>query len=275
MNIKRNPISVAGAFRTISLLFLVAFASSCAGISRSGDSDQVNGVNAPVEVSDEVSLRADRSHLADLRKDIPEDIKRENDELALVLELMSKGQEEPSKIRSRFNTVMRNRRDAHNKEMRKSREAYTKEERRARDAFLKALQEERNSFVGKKNVSSESRKRFFDAQDEKRKEYFANEREKRNEFESRINETRKTFEDYIRERTNDFNQEYRAYSSSYYERKKALDLKKRMERKARQEGGAAAISGVPSGERRSSANVLEDFKSIPDVPAIPLGASEP
>ena len=47
-----------------------------------------------------------------------------------------------------------------------------------------------------------------------------------------MQEGREKFDDYILAKTSQFNDSYRAYVSRYYDRKKNLDLKKRMEEKA-------------------------------------------
>lgn len=227
------------------------------------------GEARPGEVAEEVSLKADRGQFAELRKQIPEETRRENDELAFVLELMARGDEEPGRIRDRFNKALRDRRSKHDKDLRKQREEFTKQERKSRDSFLKAQAKERESFLrstrGQKHSDelADERQEFFKTQDEKRREYFANERDARKEFESRLTEARRAFEDYAREKTNHFNQEYRAYASHYYERKKALDLQKRTEEKARTQERHDASSAV-----------LRDWERIPEGPATPLGSSD-
>ena len=65
--------------------------------------------------SDELSLKADRSELDEQRRQIPEDVKRSNDELSLVLQLMQSNElgdmQDPSKIRDRFDKAIRDRRE--------------------------------------------------------------------------------------------------------------------------------------------------------------------
>jgi hypothetical protein len=233
----------------------------------------------PVGVADEVSLRADRSELNELRKDVPDEIKKSNDELALVLSLMKDGTEEPSKVRDRFNTAVRKKREKFDKQINKRREDFTKTERKNREDFLKQAKADRESFTRKKHASDE-RKEFFDDQDTKRRDFFSDQQDKRKEFESQATEDRRTFEDYMREQTNNFNQELRAYSTQYYDRQKAEALKKRMaekEKKLKEDAeraknpGASSSGAVKPGE---VPNDLEQFTQIPNVPPTKLGPGE-
>ncbi|MES2855719.1 MAG: hypothetical protein V4692_07645 [Bdellovibrionota bacterium] len=217
----------------LSLLVAASLLSACAVKSKRAELQDAD--DQPVGVADEMSLKADRTELDELRKDIPEDLKKENDELALVLSMMKDGTEEPGKVRDRFNTAVRKKREKSDKLMRKQREDFTKLERKTRDEFLKTQKSEREKFVDKaKKRSSDERRDFFNEQDTKRRDFFSNQSDSRREFESKITEDRKTFEDYVREQTNRFNQEHRAYSTGYYDRQKAEALKKRMDEKEKQ-----------------------------------------
>ena len=263
---------------------LVIGISSCASTDREKDEAKAAKVNAPVEVSDEVSLKSDRAQFDEARKEIPDDIKKQNDEIALVMGMMTKGggDEDPSKIRDRFSKALRDRREKHDKILWKKREDFTKNERKERDAFMHDLQKSRDEF-SKRKVKSDERKEFFDKQEEARKEFFANQSDKRKEFESDATEDRKTFEDYAREKQNSFNEEIRSYTAAYYERQKALALKKRTEEKAkdkareRNSGRANADGSVPSDLQNmafpgAGGSELDEFRSIPKTPATPLGS---
>ena len=236
----------------------------------------------PTEVADEVSLRADRSEVADLRKDIPDDVKKENDELALVLSMMKDGTDEPGKVRDRFNTAVRKKREKFDKTMRKQRDDFTKTERKTREEFLKNLKSERDSFVSGRKRTADARKEFFDDQDVKRRDFFSDQTDKRREFESEVNEERKTFEDYVREQTNRFNQEHREYSTAYYDRQKAEALKKRMaekekrinEEKALDAADSAAAQGITPAAATTRDADLEQFKNIPNVAPTQLGPKD-
>ena len=206
------------------------------------------------QIPDEVSLKEDRAELDELRKDIPEDVKRENDEIAFILKNMATMEEEPSKVRDRFQTALRKRREKMDKTLRKERETFTSNERSKRDEFLTKLKEEREDFSSKKPDAKE-RKKFFDKQESDRKEYFSEQSDKRKDFESNITERRKTFEDYVREQSNKFNQEHRAYSQAFNERRRELSKKKEMEQKAKrmeQQGKRSGPAGILPGDLPSA-----------------------
>jgi hypothetical protein len=232
-----------------------------------------NSGEKPVGVADEVSLRSDRSDLNDLRKDVPDDVKKTNDELATVLSMMKDGTDEPSKVRDRFDSVVRKKREKFDNQLHKRREDFTKTERKTREDFLKQAGKDRDSFSGKKH-SSDARKEFFDEQDSKRREFFADQNDKRKEFESQIGEERKTFDDYMREQQNSFNQEHRAYSTRYYDRQKAEALKKRMEEKDREMKRPKESAGEPRSAQPETPNDLEQFGQIPEGPGTKLGPSD-
>ena len=137
---------------------------------------QPKGDAAPIP--DEVSLREDRSSLEELRKGEPEEIKKQNDELALLLGLMKDGTEEPSKVRERYNKIVRDKREKMDKRLRKERDAFSKSEKKGRDDFMKAAAKDRSKFMARKR-SPEASKDFFDQQENKRKARFDEEREKR------------------------------------------------------------------------------------------------
>lgn len=184
--------------------------------------------------SDEVSMKADRSKFDELRKDISPQARKENDELAGLLQILREpgsNFQEPEKIRERFNKIMRDKRERMDKQIREEREDYTRLEKDKREEFTENQKKEREDFLGDK-PTSEKRSRFFDKQEEKRARFYDDSREKRRSFEDQISTRRKDFEDFVREKTNAFNQEYRAYQKEYDEHRKGEDLKKRMGEKA-------------------------------------------
>jgi hypothetical protein len=180
-----------------------------------------------VAVAPKYSLSADRKAFEDVRAQVPQIQKAQNDELAFVLGLLSETKNSPSEIRSRFDVVVRKKREVFDKDLRKEREGFNKEERLKRDQFLKSQRESRRAFSARRTSPAE-RDAFFSDIDENRKNFFANQKEKRDDFESDLRERRKSFEDYIRERTNFFNQELRAYSKRFEEAKK-LENKKQIQ----------------------------------------------
>ncbi|MEZ0390871.1 MAG: hypothetical protein ACAH59_01555 [Pseudobdellovibrionaceae bacterium] len=170
-------------------------------------------------VEDKYSLQADRQAMDQLRAGVPADKKRENDELALILGLMSEVKKPPTEIRQQFDSLLRKKRQQFDKDISKERETFTKEERKKRESFLKDQQQSRDSFNREKHTRDE-KNQFYKELDEKRPEFFSVERDKRADFESDVRERRKNFDDYVRSKQNDFNQEHRAYSKKYDDWKK-------------------------------------------------------
>jgi hypothetical protein len=200
-------------------------------------------------VDDKYSLQADRQAMESLRSQVPADKKRENDELALVLGMMSEVKKKPMDIRGQFDSILRKKRALFDKDISKEREVFTKEERKKREAFLKAQKDQRD-FFGKEKHTREERAEFFHDQDAKRSEFFADERDKRGDFESDVRERRKNFEDYVREKQNDFNQEHRAYTKRYEDMIKEQEKAK----KAAAAGSASDNSYVQPGQSSASAS---------------------
>ena len=231
--------------------------------------------------NEEVSLKEDRSHLEELRKEIPAEVKRDNDEIALFLNLMAQETSSPEKIRDKWYKLTRDRRSKFDKQMNKLREAYNKKERVDREAFQKDQKQTRENFVSRGKHKREEQKEFYDEQDGKRREYFAEERDRRRDFESDMQEKRKDYEDYMREKNNRFNDEYRAYSKEFYEREKAKALKKQMQEKERQmmkAGGPNRM--VPGAAPEMTADEiqrqkdLEELKNFPASGRTPLGPDD-
>lgn len=237
------------------------------------------------DVANEVSLKADRSAMDEARKDIPEEIRRENDEIAGLLSfVVRESEEEPNRLRDRFNTALRKKRERSDRELRKKRDDFTATERKKREDFLKKLKTDRDEFTSGRRRSGEERKRFFDDQDSSRREFFATERDLRKDFESSMQESRKNTEDYIREKQNAFNQDLRAYQQRYTERKRTMDLKKRAEEKARsleragkpvhQAPLSVSVDAEPEARllpaSTPSPDPLAEFDKIPAGPGVPL-----
>lgn len=233
----------------------------------------------------DVSLNSDRSELEKLRSEIPDEVKKQNDEIAMVLSYVYReSEEEPNRLRDRFQAAIRKRREAMDKHLRSSRDSYSKEERRLRDGFLKKSKEERDSYLSGKR-SQDERKKFFDDQEDRRRAFFADQNEKRKDFESQVQDERKKLEDFVREKQNQFNQEWREYQTRYTERRRQSDTKKKMEEKARQleKRGAqaypvtpatpAAAVGTQSSPQAPNGS-LEEFNKIPPGPGIKLAPSK-
>lgn len=213
--------------------------------------------------SDEVSLKADRSEFDELRKDMPVEVRKENDELAGILQLLRNPNgeyERPEKIRERFSKIMRDKRERNNKQFRQEREDFTRLEKDKRAEFSETQKSEKEDFLSDK-PSSEKRKRYFDKQDDKRSRFYDDSREKRRSFEAEISTRRKNFEDYNREKTNLFNAEFRNYQKEFDERRKGEDLKKRMEQKG---ASASAPNSQPASQPNLSGSTEQDeFNQMP------------
>jgi hypothetical protein len=234
------------------------------------------------KVPEEYSLKEDRSYLDQLRSDTPEDLKKENDELAFIMKMMGEVRERPDKIRDRFQTEIRKRRERFNKLNQKDREAYNAKEKKDRESFLKELTKKRDDFV-KDKPKSDERRDFFNEQDTKRRDYFAAQSDKRREFESQMRERSTDFEAYIREKQADFNQEHRAYSDRFrqYEKdKKTFDeAKEKYEKEQRAKGiipgmGNPKPSPAPEASKSDFSKDLEEFNNIPKTPADKLKSGD-
>ena len=236
--------------------------------------------------------------MEELRKGIPEKQKRSNDELAALLALLPESEQQPSEFRSRFSTLVSQKRDAMDQLMREKRDTYSNQERTNREAALKVMADAREKYLKDKH-GSEDRAQFFDRQEDQRRAYFAKQDEKRKDFESKMQDERKKFDDYIRERTSRFEDIYRDYIARYYERKKNLDLKKQMDEKAAQKAEQSASpnvrgttilddgqnsratapmdesrnhvgSAIPKGRTPEEEAMLQEFRAVSKLPSTPL-----
>lgn len=193
------------------------------------------------ELSQEMSLKADRSQLNELRKDIPEEKQQQNDELALYLDLMKQGSEQPYVVRDKFNSLVTKKRERFQEKVDRLRSDYRNDEQRRRDDFLSEQQRKRESFLSGHPSSKEIR-RFSTDQEKDRTRFFADERARRSDFESELNAHSKDFNAYMRERRETFNEQYRIYSKKFSEKPKEKN----------------AVTG-------------DEFKRLDEAPAKPLG----
>jgi hypothetical protein len=222
--------------------------------------------NKPL-VDSKYSLTADRAKMDEARAAVPPEKKKENDELALILQLTAEVRKSPSDIRSEFDKVVHKKRELMDKDLRREREDFTKKEKKERDAFLKTQSDARESYNKEKHTRDEKAE-FYKDQDGKRRDYFADERERRNDFESDIRDKRKNFDDYIREKNNEFNQEYRAYSRRYEEMKKAERAKKE-ETKTLNQSMAPKVEPFVSSEVSDFDREIEEAKMHQGSPLAP------
>lgn len=174
---------------------------------------KTSSVNAPI-VQDQYRLKEDREAFAEIRKEVPEDKKYQNDEQALILNMMSDLKHTPFEIREKFDSLVTKKRDLFQKNMDKHREEYVKKERRDREDFTKTAEISRKKFTQGKH-STDEKSEFFAEQDTQRRSFYSDQREKRDEFEANAHDQRKNFDDYIHAKTMEFNQEHRAYIKRY------------------------------------------------------------
>jgi hypothetical protein len=209
----------------IYLVGFIAVLSACASRPSSKE---------PLLVDDKYSLKADREELDKLRKEIPEDVKRENDEKAFLENLLGDPSQSPSDVRNRFSNNLNKRRDQFNKDMASVRQDFTKNQQRERDVFVREQEQMRKDFSRKK-VSSEERKDFFDGLDQKRKDFFSRQRDGREQFEADSRDKRKNFDDYIKSKQEVFNQQHRDFLKRNEEYRKSYSKQSQPKAASRKE----------------------------------------
>lgn len=251
----------------LSLAILIFFPFLIISCATSEKSQESNGAGLP----EEIRLKEDRSALEELRKDIPAEVQAENDEIAFILNLMTKEKSNPTQIQSRFNTALRKKRQNFDKKERKLREAFNREQKKQREEFLANLKKERKETDHKK-LDREARQAKYTEYDVKRREFFNEERDERREFESLAKERRSEFDSHIREVRGRFNQEYKTYVETYYDKKRFDSMKARLKKEeAQQSTGSPAGTSAPKHAPQDPD--LTEFDNIPKD-KIPLKPSE-
>lgn len=224
---------------TIAISILLA---SCATSSPEKNREK-DRATVKSELGQEMSLKADRDQLSDLRKEIPEDTRRSNDELALYLQLMKQGTEQPQVVRDKFQALVRKRRVSFRDKVQKLRDNFRRDETERREAFTAQQKAKRDAQTGHRKDPKATRE-FFNEQERARQAFAAEERERRMNFEGEISAQSKDFESYMREKTNEFNEEYRLYSKKFSERPK---------------------------EKNAVTGESDEFKRLNETPTEPLG----
>lgn len=222
-------------------------AVGCASTKDNQDLIQKDQKKISEVLSSEVSLRADRSQLNDLRSEIPEDQRAKNDELAHITALMAEPTTDPSRLRQQYQTFTQKKRKTFQDKVKKLRAEFTKEERSLRSQFTEKAQAKRKEIDPKSMERKEVQQRYSDM-DKERREFFAEERERRNSFESELRTQSKDFDSYMREKNLEFNEQMKDYT-------KRFNLKKAEE--------AAA-------KRAKAKESSSEFDSMKDVPSTPL-----
>jgi hypothetical protein len=243
------------------LIVLFVFLSACQTKTTSNNRYRPGETQDRPLVAQEYKLKADRDNLEQVRKEVPPEKRAENDELALIMQLTADVSRSPSDIRSKFDQLLKKKRDKFQKDLTREREEFTKNERKSREQFLKDHDTNRKSFLAQK-PAREQRDEFLQNQDDKRRDFFATEHERRSDFESDVQERRRSFEDYVRERTSDFNQELRAYSIRFEENKK----QKKLETQTQKKDNQANPTEVP--------NLLNEFNELYSRPGTPLESGQ-
>jgi hypothetical protein len=200
--------------------------------------------------NDEVSLKADRSSLDELRKEVPEEKKKENDELALILQVMNAKDKKPYEIREKFNTIMRKKREEFSKGQRRTRDEFTKRERAEREKFTKDQKEISDRFYRYK-ASSEERRNFSQEHNSRQQQYYSDSKSRRQAFEDDMRSREKDFSALVQEKNKEFEEHFKAYSKEYKEK---MDLE-------------AAKKKAAEADKKNKTE-------IPDVPAERLKTSD-
>lgn len=179
--------------------------------------------NSQNKNTEEISLKADRKILDKYRAEIPEDIQKENDFMALVLKDMAEVKRPPQAVRDNYYKEVRRKRESFNKQHRQIREKFNRDEKKRREDFLKDLKKERDSFVKTKPKSSESSE-FFSDQNSKRNVFFQDQSDRRKNFESEVDSSRRDFNDDMNLKQKQFDDAYREYLKNYQEKEKQKKL---------------------------------------------------
>lgn len=209
MLMNSDPLSVGKIF--LSLL-MVLFYLGCTTKNR--PSDMTGELTQDSEV--ETSLSSDQKEIEKLRANIPEDIKRSNDSLKEIIELMGELKVHPSKVREKFDKKHRDRRNDFQKDFRKTRENFNKDERKKRDAFLANQKKERDS-AKKSDMTREQNVEFYAEIDRKRRDFFAEQNEIRRTFDSEQKEKSQDFYEELNQQRKEFNEEWKSYNQRWQE----------------------------------------------------------
>lgn len=229
------------------VLFALSTLSSCAGKKKSPQAVRAEDRHTiETELAQESSLKADREQLAELRKNVPPEKQKENDELALQLNVMKQGTEQPNLVRERFSAMVQKKRSAFRQKAQDLRDDYRKEETRRREDFMNAQRSKRESFMKRKPNSKDTRD-FLGDQERERQRFYGDERDRRQNFEAEMGAKSRDFDSYMRERQAEFNEQFRLYSKKYSERPK---------------------------ERKAVTGEEDEFQRLRDMQGTPLGTED-
>src|SRR5688572_12945619 len=120
--IHNKSLPLASLLRsTLANTSILLFMTACQTGGKSANTYRSADEPRPL-VDSKYSLSADRAALEEMRKDVPEEKKQENDELAYLLKLTEEVKRPPSEIRTQFDSVLRKKRELFNKDLKKERE---------------------------------------------------------------------------------------------------------------------------------------------------------
>lgn len=203
-------------------------------------------VDAPL-VEGQYKLAADREAFADLRKQVPEETKIQNDESAFLEQLMADPSRPPARVREMFHAELSKKRSQFNKDLERRRTDFVRQERSDREAFQKQQEGARKDLRDQK-MDLEIRRKAFADLEQKRKDFYQSQRERRDGFEADQRDRRKNFEDYHRQISADFNQAFKNFQARHQENQKAKEQNLREQ--------------------------ADGFKKMDQVPVAPLGTGE-
>lgn len=183
-------------------------------------SKESGAISSSSESSGELSLAEQKNEIEELRKNIPEDKRRENDKLKDILTLMHNPQLSPEVMRERFNRVTQRLREGHRRDTQRARDEFNKTQKNERNEFQKKAKEKRDEFTKRKR-SSEERKEFFAEQDQERRKFNADQNDKRDLFYSDAKIKNDDFMQGLKDQTSEFNAQLKAYSVKYREKQEA------------------------------------------------------
>lgn len=258
------------------LVFCSAFVSvlaltSCSSGQKSG-SDRENPAKLADQLDEEVSLKADREKLAELRKDIPKEQKVFNDELAMDLELLTKAEKKPTRIRSEFQRQVSRLRNNFRKKSTRIRKDFRDTQKKQRDEFLKKLKEDRELFSSKK-PEREKTKAFYAKQDVERKDFFAEQKDQRKDFDSKMRQKSKDFNANMRERVRQFEEQLRLYKKNYSAKQKEEREKKRRARQQKTPPQNGYFKRDPRLEKETQ-QIMQEFDAMKAKPGSNLESGE-
>jgi chromosome segregation ATPase len=251
---------------TVFFVALILILASCSVATKRQEANPNTPSGELLKIQQEVSLTSDREKLSELRKDMPEPVQEENDELKFILDFFQDIRKNPSRIRQEFDRIVRRKQDKLRKSLQKQRKKFTKQERKDREDFLKKLKEEREEFLKSEANTKEGRKEFFDKQDEQRKEYFADAREKRKDFESQVSAIQKDSYAYFRDKRKQFSEEMRIFQRRQREWKKEQKEKRKKAYKSSSSNNYGSLypqQGAPAKAKTPLELEFEAFEKLP------------